>query len=756
MLKASGRLATGRPLTVCFAWLILILVGFGVGSGVMSRMSSQATSVRGSESARANDWLDRLGGGSTDTVTGVVPGDAAALRARIEQAVQAVRQVPNVVSVPDPYTTKGLVAADGRAVLIPVTLNGKAHDHDYSRVEDLLHAMPSAKVSGGPLLSQELNGEAKHDLSRAEMLSLPIVLLLMILVFRGFRAAALPLVLMFGGVAGSLFVLYLVSLGTSVSSASISVTTMLGLGLAVDYGLLIVSRFREERGAGFEVPDAVRRTVVTAGRTVMFSGLTVAACLSGLLFFPAPALRSIGIAAASVIVVDMLAAVTLLPALLTRFGRRIKPGRPAAVPRVTPSNPAGSTSAWGTDRSAGVGEPLVAKGTGPEDRSVDQRAQAGGASFAKRTGGEGGFFAAVAGVVSRRPLLVALPVVLVLLVLALPVTGMKLADADARSLPAHTEARQTYDLINAHFPAIHQADPIVVTLRPGASPDFAAQIGALPGVTAVRSSVYPDGTRVLRLTPTGPSDGPVADRLVSQIRRLRGDQPVMVSGTAAHMNDYRAMLADRLPLAVGLVLVAILVLLFAFTGSVVVPLRTVASTLLSLGAALGVVVWIFQDGHLASLFGTQGVGALNAPMPPIIIAIAFGLAMDYEIFILGRMRETWQATGDATASVTTALARTGRVVTSAALLLVVVFACFMTGGYEPVLEVGLGLTLAVLIDATVVRMLLVPATMALLGRTAWWAPRPLRRLHDRFGIADLPAMPEPSLSWQRYQAELRR
>jgi RND superfamily putative drug exporter len=222
---------------------------------------------------------------------------------------------------------------------------------------------------------------------------------------------------------------------------------------------------------------------------------------------------------------------------------------------------------------------------------------------------------------------------------------------------------------------------------------------------------------------------------------------VLVSGDAAHMTDYRDVLAQRLPYAVGLVLIAILVLLFAFTGSVLIPLKTIATTLLSLGAALGITVWVFQDGHLAGLFGTQGLGALNGPMPPLIVAIAFGLAMDYEIFILGRMRETWLATGDPAHAVETGLARTGKVVTAAALLLVTVFACFMTGGFAPVLQIGLGLTLAVLIDATVVRLLLVPATMTLLGRHAWWSPAPLRRLRTRIGISESepfePRIPEP-------------
>jgi RND superfamily putative drug exporter len=276
---------------------------------------------------------------------------------------------------------------------------------------------------------------------------------------------------------------------------------------------------------------------------------------------------------------------------------------------------------------------------------------------------------------------------------------MRLADADARSLPHGSESRQMYDALTRHFPAASSSSPVTVILRPGADPALAGRMRALPGIVGAKSSTYADGTSVLALTPSGPSDGPVANRLVRRIRAMRGAQPVLVAGDASHMTDYRAMLADRLPWALAAVLAAMLLLLFAFTGSVLIPIKTIATTLLSLSAALGIVVWIFQDGHLAGLFGTQGVGALNAPMPPVIVAIAFGLAMDYEIFILGRMREIWLSTGDARRAVVDGLSRTGRVVTCAALLLV-------------------------------------PATMALLGSRAWWAPVPMRRLHARFGVRE--------------------
>jgi RND superfamily putative drug exporter len=301
------------------------------------------------------------------------------------------------------------------------------------------------------------------------------------------------------------------------------------------------------------------------------------------------------------------------------------------------------------------------------------------------------------------------------------------------------------ETIAAHYPQGTGNNPLHVLLRPGADPALADDIRALPGVVSSDTARLPDGSALLSLTPSGAQDGPTATALVSEIRELRGEQQsdqVMVTGPAARLVDFRDMLADRAPWAAATVLVAILVLLFAFTGSALIPLRTIATTLLSLAAALGVVVWVFQDGNLTGLLNAEELGAVNMTAPPLILAIAFGLAMDYELFILARMRESWRRDGDPHEAVVTGLRSSGRVVSCAALLLAVVFGAFMTGGFSPVIQIGLGLTLAVLIDATVVRMLLVPATMALLGRHAWWSPAPLRRLHTRYGLREAPPTTE--------------
>ncbi|GGV82193.1 putative membrane protein [Streptomyces griseoloalbus] len=691
VLFALARAATRRPLTVMLLWGLFLLLGFGLGTGVFARLSDNVPEVPGTESESAARYLDRVDPAG-ESISGVVAGTAVAdpeLRADVGRAVADVRRVAGVAAVPDPYATPGLTAEDGQALIIPVTLEGGLDDDAEERTLDAAADRireidaPDVHVSGGPLLGRQLGERAQEDVKNAELISLPVVLALLLVVFGGLRSALLPLVIAVSGIAGAFLALFGFSEVTDISVYAIQVTTMLGLGLAVDYALLMLVRFREERRHTEDVVEAVHRTVAAAGRTVLFSGLTVAVSLTGLLVFPSVFLRSMGLAVAAVVVIDMLAALTLLPALLVRFGGRIAPAK-----------------------------------TRPE-------------------GEEGRFFARLARFAARRRVAVPAVVVPALLVLALPVSGMSIAVGDARQLPTDTEARQLHDTVGDHFPPGTGVSPITVVVRPGADAATADRIRALSPGTKTRD--LPGGTSVIEIRPPGEADGAEATELVERVREVRGDAPVEVTGTAARLVDFREMLAERGPWAAVTVLAGIFVLLFAFTGSVLLPLRTIATTLLSLAAALGAVVWVFQDGHLAGLLGAEGLGALSLTAPPLIVAIAFGLAMDYELFILARMREARRLTGDEGEAVVTGLRRSGRVVTCAALLLAVVFAAFMTGGFSPILQIGLGLTLAVLIDATVVRMLLVPATMALLGRRAWWAPAPLRRAHDRFGLHEEPA-----------------
>lgn len=711
MLAALARTATQRPRTVVLVWLLLLVLGLGFGTRVFGDLTSSVEDVPASESVVTDERLAELTPDGDD-FNAVVAGpavDTPQLRAQVGDAVTDVREQPGIAQVPDPYSTRGLVAQDGKALIIPVTLKGglddDAEEEAVGDAADRLREITAGDVavSGGPLLGEQMGGRAQEDVAQAELITLPAVLVVLLLIFGGLRAAGLPLLVTVSGVAGAFLTLYGFSQFTEISVYAVQIVTMLGLGLAVDYALLMVIRFREERGKTRDVAQAVHATVARAGRTVLFSGLTVAVCLSGLVWFPSPFLRSMGLAAGAVVVVDMLAALTLLPALLALFGGKIAP-------------------------------------SGAKSRMREWTSKAGSS---RATPEPGAFFARLALFSARRPMAVATAVVAVLAVLALPVFGMRINIGDARQLPHDTEARRLYDTVSEHYPAGTDTDPVQVLIGSGADPDCEDKIRALPGIRAADRERLSDGTVLLELTPDGSVDGPTATRLVEQVRDLRGDEPIRVAGNAASLVDFRSMLAERAPWAVLTVLVGLFALLFAFTGSLLLPLRTLATTLLSLGAALGVVVWVFQDGHLAGLLGGEELGALSLTAPPLIIAIAFGLAMDYELFILSRMRETWLETGDHRAATVEGLRRSGRVVSCAALLLAIVFGGFMTGGFSPILQIGLGLTLAVLIDATVVRMFLVPATMTLLGRRAWWAPPRLRRLHERYGLREAPVPPPP-------------
>lgn len=719
MLRHAAELAIRRPRTVVAVWLVVFAVGLGIGGAVFGKLGGLGASVPGSESRVTADRVDKLDPG-TDTIDAMVTarglgtepvehppagrpaaGDAG-LREAITGAVADLREIPGVVQVPDPYQTPGMTG-DGQAIAVTVTFDAGLSSHEehtaLKAAEARLRAIGTTdyqvRVSGGPLLDDALNSTAQSDASRAEMISLPIVLVLLIVVFGGLLAAALPLLLALCGVASTLLVLFAFSFVTDLSVYSVQITTMLGLGLGVDYALLMVTRFKQERAAVLAVgdgevdgdsagaiADCVRATVSAAGRTVFFSGLTVAVSMVGIVVYPAPFLRSMGLASCAVVAVDMLAAVTLLPALLAKYGHRIKPA--------------------GARRS------------------------------------QGRWFGGFASGVVRRPVPVLLVVGAALVTAAVPARALSLSPGDARELPASSEARQVYDLGLAHFPGHSNADHVTVLVQGGAArPDYLKHLRGLPGVVESSQKTYPDGSAVVKLTPAGTNDGSVATGLVKTIRGEH--QGALVTGSSAHLVDFRQMLVDRLPFAAGVVLVSVFVLLFLFTGSVVIPVKAVVTNLLSIGAALGAVVWVFQQGHFAGFFGPGvegGLGSLDVTVPPLMIAVAFGLSMDYEIFILGRIREARLHAEDARSAVVTGIRHTGRVVTCAAALLVIVFACFMTGGAAPILEFGMGLTLAVLIDATLVRMLLVPAVLALVGEAGWWAPGALRGVHRRFGVTE--------------------
>jgi putative drug exporter of the RND superfamily len=694
MLRRLARFSLRHRRLVAAAWAVLFVVGIAVGSQVFDRLDSDVGDIEGTESAEAAARLQALDPGGED-IAAVADGiDLRDPRVAdgIRATVERLRAIPGVAEVHDPVTgpLPQLAAADGRAALIAVELAPNLGEDRFERTLEAAEAelrrlqAPRVLVGGGPLQDLEFEEQVAADLARAELYSMPVVLVLLLVIFGGIVAAGLPVLVALVGVAGTLLGLLAISAVTDVSTYSINVVTMLGLGLAVDYALLLVSRFREEL-AGHDLPGAIEAAVATAGRTVVFSGLTVAASLAGLLVFADPFLRSMAYGGGAVVLIDMLAAVTLLPALLGMWGRRVRPAAPA-------------------DRAGR------------------------------------GLLASLSRVVQRRALLIVVAVAVPLAVVATPFLHARYQQPDARFLPAGAESRELSETVQARFAPEVWAEPVEVVVDaadPAAVAGFARRLAALPGVRAVGEPAgMGGGVHLLEVVPEGTGTDAAAGRVVEAVRALEAPFPVQVTGDAAELVDYRAALAERLPLAAALVALATLALLFAFTGSVLIPVKAVVMNVLSLGASFGALVWVFQEGHLAWLVGAERVGALDPTVPVLTFAITFGLSMDYEVFLLSRIKEAWDQTGDNDLAVALGLQRSGRIVTSAALLLVVVFAGFVAAGMLTIKQVGLGTVLAVLLDATVVRMLLVPATMRLLGRWNWWAPRPLRRLHRRIGLRE--------------------
>jgi RND superfamily putative drug exporter len=695
VFASLGRFAYRRRVPVVLAWVLLLAVGLAAGGQVFGRLGTGSGLRDDAESVVVSDLLSRVAGGGSG-MTGLLDGRSAddpAFRAELDRAVRDLEAVPGVAKVTGPFVqgreVPGLVAADRRAVLVTVELEtgpGVDREQLVERATGRLRAVdaPRVLVGGDELSRDEFQTQAQRDLERGETLALPVMLVLLFLVFRGIVAALTPLVVAVVAVAGALLILLGVSQVADISAYSVNVITMLGLGLAVDYSLLVISRFREERAGGLDIPEAIERTLATAGRTVAFSGLTVAAALCGLLAFAEPFLRSLAWGGIGVVLVAMVAALTLVPALLGLWGRRIRPGRAAISDR--------------------------------------------------------GVFFRLSRLVQRAAPVIVVGVAALLVLLALPFRHARLENSGLESLPRSSESRQLFEAVNDRFPG-GDTDPLVVVVEsaPG-NPlvaDYLRRVQALPGVARVepRPGTAPTIT-VLDVVPEGTSEGPVATRLVAQIRDLERPVAAGVTGPAAFLVDYRDSLAGRLPYALGLIGLATFVLLFLMTGSVVVPVKAIVMCVLSLGASFGALVWVFQEGHLSGLLGFDAPGMVDITVPVLIFVFAFGLSMDYEVFLLSRIKEAWDQTGDNDLAVALGLQRTGRIVTSAAALIVVVFLGFAAGELLTIKEVGVGMAIAVLLDATVVRMLLVPATMKLMGRWNWWAPPAMRRFHDRHGLAE--------------------
>ncbi|MBB6119632.1 MMPL family transporter [Nocardiopsis algeriensis] len=698
-----------------FRWVVLALTAVFAafaaiwGSGVFSDVSESGFEDPGAESSEASDLLEsELGHDGVDIVAVYRSDEIKVDNPTFAAAVRRLADgMPGEVAAFDTYldedlgeTERGmLVSEDMHATYVPITLEGESHTDRLDHYEAVAEHLESSSLEvhlGGPVaVEHELSEAAERDIVRSELVTLPILLLLLVLIFGGVIAGAVPLVV--GGLAilGSLTLLRALTYVTEVSVFSVNVATILGLGLAIDYGLFMVSRFREELNKGKPVGAAVARAVDTAGRTVAFSGVTVGIAFAGLLFFPQPILKSIGFGGIAVVLFDLLAALVFLPALLSVVGPRIDSLR-LPLPRRTVTG------------------------------AVHEH---------------GGAWARLARIVMRGPAVSLVAVLGLLAVFSSALAATQLGTTDQRYLPGDAGSRIAMEALTEDFPAGGLGSLDVAVVGEAEEEDleeYAERLGDLPEAVLARVERTGDGIAHVLVSYRGATDSDEVKGLVEDVRAEPAPDGThaLVGGVAAMQQDNVAAIVDTLPTTVAFVATATLLLLFLAFGSIALPLKAVAMGALSLGSSLGLVVWGFQEGAFAGLLGFEAVGTIDPTYLVLIAIVAFGLAMDYELFLLSRVREEYLRTGDNTHSVAAGLQHTGQIITSAAILLVVVLLAMGTSGLLFLKIIGIGLAIAVLVDATLVRAVMVPAAMRLLGGLNWWLPRPLRWLHDRIGISE--------------------
>lgn len=717
---AFTRLGAG---VVRYRWPVLIaylvtMVLFGVfGVQVFGAMKSEGFNYPGSDSSRAAAVLAEQFGVTDpaailaiETPTGV-DSDADSATALLDE-VTAIDGVESVISYWSTGGAPAFLGTDGRTgQAIVIAQDGVDREELAAAIVDLVGGEQGDLVVyafGGEIIGNAFNDTITGDLARAESIAIPVTAIILLFVFGSVVAAGLPFLVAGGTILGSFLVLFLVSRLTDVSVFALNLVTGLGLALGIDYALLIINRFREELAAGRSVPDAVASTVGSAGRTVFVSGITVAVALASLLIFPQYFLRSFAYAGIAVSLLAVLGALTAIPALLAILGRnvnRLKVRRGDLSPK------------------------------------------------------DDGAWARLARFVMRRPWPVLIGTVAVLLVLAAPALGAVFGQVDERALPPDNPAAQAGEVLRERFPGNEGSPYEIVLLQPGSPAEiqaYAEAISRIPEIDRVTTAesvivegavVAPnpdaaswstsDATRIEAVGNVRPID-PAGEALVAELRALEAPgEEALVGGLAAEWADATNAVVDRIWIVALWLAITTMVILFLFTGSVLIPLKALVLNLLSLAATLGALVWVFQNGHLQWLTGDYTVtGTVDISTIALIAVIAFALSMDYEVFMLARIKEEHDAGASTTDAVAFGLQRTGRIITAAALLIAIVFASFLTSSATNIKQLGFGVTVAILLDATVVRALLVPAFMRIAGNANWWAPTTLRRLHARLGLRE--------------------
>jgi uncharacterized membrane protein YdfJ with MMPL/SSD domain len=674
------------------------------GFGVAQRMSPYGADDPATQSVQATNRFEAAAHRKMDPgiVALVSAGDVRshAAERRVEQVARRLRAEPDVAGAVSFYDTHdpAMVSRDERSTYVVAYFKPRSDKHledAAQRIEDRFAGERDVRLGGEQIADAQANTQVGNDLARAELLAFPFIFLLSLLFFRSLVAALLPPLIGAAAIVVTFFALRIVAGFADLSVFALNFVTGLGLGLAIDYSLFMVSRYREEAATSGFGPETLRRTLDTAGRTILFSSLTVAAAVASLAIFPQRFLYSMGIAGAVVALVAATLALVVLPALLSVLGPRIDALAPKRLQRAA-------------DRDA-------------------RPAQSGAWYRLSRF-------------VMRRPGRIAVLSAAFLIALGIPFTGIRFVSVTASVLPHSASARQVDDILARDFPP-NRTSPVevVVGARANSSPvrAVAGQLARLPDVSVV-APAQPAGANdaLLAVAPAQPPLSGATKQLVRDVRAIHAPVYIGVAGQTAAFLDLEHSLGTHLPVVLAVIVAATLIVLFLFTGSVVLPLKAVLMNVLNLSAVLGILVLIFQDGRLQGLLSYTGQGALDATQPIFLSAVAFGLATDYGVFLLSRIKEARDGGASDSEAVAIGLERSGRIITAAAVLFAVAIGAFATSKLVFIKELGLGAALAVLIDASIIRALLVPSLMQLLGPWNWWAPRPLRRLHDRIGLRE--------------------
>jgi uncharacterized membrane protein YdfJ with MMPL/SSD domain len=699
MFRTLATFAYSYRRRVLSVAVIGAVVAAALGAGVAKRLSPYGAEDPATQSVQAKHRYQAAAGRQIDpgvialVHSGAVQTSSATRRVRaVEAQLRSSRDVAGASSYYDSHDP-AMVSADGRWTYVVADFKArsdKAIEDDAKRLEGQFASQHDVKLGGQAVAGAQANTQVGSDLAKAELLAFPFIFLLSLLFFRSLVAALVPPLLGALAIVATFFALRLVSEFVDLSVFALNLTTGLGLGLAIDYSLFTVSRYREEAATrGFGI-DALRRTLETSGRTILFSSLTVAAAIASLTVFPQRFLYSMGIAGALVALIAASLALTVLPALLAALGPRVN----ALAPR---------------------------------------RLQLAAERDARPA--HAGFWYRLSRFVMRRPGRIAAISAAALIALGIPFASIKFRPVSASVLPTSASARQVDDALGRHFPPGRTSPLEVVIGAPAGSPQvsaFAARVRPMADVSGV-APAQPAGPRLslLDVAPSAPAYSSATKRLVREVRALGAPVYVGVAGETAAFSDLEHSLGAHLPIVLALVIASTLIVLFLMTGSVVLPIKAVLMNALSLSAVFGILVLIFQHGNLQGLLSYKGDGALDATQPILLFAIGFGLATDYGVFLLSRIKEARDSGLANSEAVAVGLERTGRIVTAAALLFAVAVGAFATSKLVFIKELGLGTALAVLIDASVIRALLVPSLMELLGPWNWWAPAPLRRLRAR-------------------------